>query len=82
LPPRQRQILALYHFKELTMKEIGETLGIGESRVSQIHTAALLRLRTHLHDLLNEKARSANGALPISGAAQRAEEAALWRRSF
>jgi RNA polymerase sigma factor FliA len=48
LPERQRQILALYHFKELTMKEIGQRLGIGESRVSQIHTAALQRLRTQL----------------------------------
>jgi RNA polymerase sigma factor FliA len=82
LAPRQRQILALYHFKELTMKEIGETLGIGESRVSQIHTAALLRLRTHLHDLLNEKAGVAIGAPPVSSTAQREEEAALWRRSF
>ena len=82
LPPRQRQILALYHFKELTMKEIGEALGIGESRVSQIHTAALLRLRTCLHGLLHEKPRPANGAPPLSGAAQRAEEVTLWRRSF
>jgi len=82
LPPRQRQVLALYHFKELTMKEIGRALGIGESRVSQIHTAALLRLRTHLHDLLHEKPRSMNGAVQASGTAQRAEEAALWRRSF
>jgi RNA polymerase sigma factor FliA len=80
LPLRQRQVLALYHFKELTMKQIGAALGIGESRVSQIHTAALLGLRTHLRDLLGEKKRSKHGSrLPC---AQRAEEAALWRRSF
>lgn len=53
LPARQRQVLALYHFHELTMKEVGRILSIGESRVSQIHSAALLRLRTRLPKLLS-----------------------------
>lgn len=85
LPARQRQVLALYHFKELTMKEIGAALGIGESRVSQIHTAALVRLRGSLRDLLDEKQRFANGILPLTAVAKRAEATAarsLWRRSF
>ena len=49
LPGRDRQVLALYHFEELTMKEVAAVLGIGESRVSQIHTEALLRLRSRMH---------------------------------
>lgn len=54
LPDREREVLALYHFEELTMKEVGAVLGIGESRVSQIHTTALLRLRVRLQELLNK----------------------------
>ncbi|HTR45964.1 MAG TPA: FliA/WhiG family RNA polymerase sigma factor [Verrucomicrobiae bacterium] len=53
LPPRQRDVLALYHFHELTMKEVGRILRIGESRVSQIHSAALIRLRTRMPKLLS-----------------------------
>lgn len=45
-----------YHYEELTMKEVGAVLGIGESRVSQIHTTALLRLRTRLHEMLDSSA--------------------------
>lgn len=52
LPERERRVLALYHFEELTMKEVGSVIGIGESRVSQIHTEALLRLRARLHDVM------------------------------
>jgi RNA polymerase sigma factor FliA len=48
LATRERNVLALYHFEELTMKQIGRILGIGESRVSQIHSAALVRLRARL----------------------------------
>ena len=44
LPLREREVLALYHFEELTMREVGAVLGIGESRVSQIRTTAVLRL--------------------------------------
>jgi RNA polymerase sigma factor FliA len=82
LPERDRQILALYHFKEMTMKQIGDRLGIGESRVSQIHTAALVRLRTQLHSFLDLKSRSERGSAIASRPARRGEEAALWRRSF
>ncbi len=48
LPPREQQVLALYYFEELTMKEVGAVLGVGESRVCQIHSAALVRLRARL----------------------------------
>lgn len=74
LPDRERQVLALYHFEELTMKEVGEVLGIGESRVSQIHTAALLRLRVRMREML-ESGRRARTAKPSSVAPQsRAKE--------
>jgi RNA polymerase sigma factor FliA len=55
LAARERNVLALYHFEELTMKQIGALLGLGESRVSQIHSAALLRLRERLRQM-TEKA--------------------------
>lgn len=49
LPERERQVIALYYLEELTMKEIGEVLGVTESRVSQLRTQAVLRLRTSLN---------------------------------
>jgi RNA polymerase sigma factor for flagellar operon FliA len=48
LPKKERLVVSLYYFDELTMKEIGEVLGVNESRVSQLHTKAMLRLRTKL----------------------------------
>ena len=48
LPERERQVVALYYLEELTMKEIGAVLNVTESRVSQIHTQAMLRLRGSL----------------------------------
>lgn len=45
LPPRERQVIALYYHEELTMKEVGAVMGLTESRVSQIHTQAVIRLR-------------------------------------
>jgi len=51
LPPKERQVLALYYFEELTMKEVGAVLGVGESRVSQIHSMAVVRLRARLAEL-------------------------------
>jgi RNA polymerase sigma factor for flagellar operon FliA len=51
LPEKERMVLTLYYYEELTMKEIGLTLGVVESRVSQIHSSAVLRLRTALAGL-------------------------------
>lgn len=45
LPEREQQVLALYYVEEMTMLETGRALGIGESRVSQLHTRAVTRLR-------------------------------------
>ena len=45
LPPRERRILALYYFGEATMKQIGQAIGVNESRVSQLHARAIQRLR-------------------------------------
>lgn len=48
LPKRERHILALYYEQELTLAEIGQVIGVGESRVSQLRTQALARLRSIL----------------------------------
>jgi RNA polymerase sigma factor for flagellar operon FliA len=48
LPEKERQVLALYYYEELTMQEAGKVLGVSESRVSQIHSSAMLRIRTGL----------------------------------
>ena len=50
LDEKERHVLGLYYLEELTMKEVGAILGVGESRVSQIHTAAILRLRSRLRE--------------------------------
>jgi len=51
LPEKEQRVLALYYYEELTMKEVGAALGIGESRVSQIHSLAMVRLRARLNCL-------------------------------
>ncbi len=48
LPDREKLVLALYYDEELNLKEIGEVIGVSESRVSQIHSQAALRLRARL----------------------------------
>lgn len=48
LPEKERQVIALYYVEELTMKEIGEVLSVSESRVSQLRTQAIVRLRNIL----------------------------------
>ena len=52
LPPREHEVLVLYHYQELTMKEVAIILGVGESRVSQLHTQALPRLRARMYELM------------------------------
>ena len=51
LPEKERMVLTLYYYEELTMKEIGLTIGVVESRVSQIHSSAVVRLRSALATL-------------------------------
>jgi RNA polymerase sigma factor for flagellar operon FliA len=48
LPKNERTAMSLYYYEELTMKEIGEVMGYTESRVSQLHTRAVIRLRSSL----------------------------------
>jgi RNA polymerase sigma factor for flagellar operon FliA len=50
LPEREKLVIALYYYENLTLREIGEVLGVTESRVSQLHTKAVLRLRSHLSE--------------------------------
>ena len=45
LPPRERRIVSLYYFGDATMKQIGQEIGVNESRVSQLHARAIQRLR-------------------------------------
>jgi RNA polymerase sigma factor for flagellar operon FliA len=62
LPEKERQVLALYYFEELTMKEVGAVLGVGESRVSQIHSIAVVRLRARMNELTGRREPYAAGA--------------------
>jgi RNA polymerase sigma factor for flagellar operon FliA len=54
LPDKERMVISLYYYDELTMKEIGHVLKFTESRVSQIHTKAILRLRSKMQKLFKE----------------------------
>lgn len=48
LPEHERRVITLYYYEEMTMKEVGLTVGVVESRISQIHASAILRLRALL----------------------------------
>jgi RNA polymerase sigma factor for flagellar operon FliA len=50
LPERERLVVTLYYYEEMTMKEIGLALGVVESRVSQIHSSAVVHLRAGLQE--------------------------------
>jgi RNA polymerase sigma factor FliA len=50
LPKREKQILSLYYFEQLTMQEIASMLALDNSRISQIHSSALAKLRVHFED--------------------------------
>ncbi len=54
LPEQERIVLVLYYYENMMLKEIGKVLGVSESRVSQIHTKALLRLKGRLTDFSKE----------------------------
>jgi RNA polymerase sigma factor FliA len=58
LPERERMVMTLYYYEEMTMREIGLALGVVESRVSQVHASAVVHLRAALKDL------AASGAFP------------------
>ena len=55
LPEREKLVVTLYYYEELTLREIGEVLGVTESRVSQLHTKAILRLKARLSASLTSR---------------------------
>jgi RNA polymerase sigma factor FliA len=65
LPERERLVMTLYYFEEMTMREIGLALGVVESRVSQVHASAVMHLRAALKDL------AAGGAFKTAQRTQR-----------
>ena len=52
LPEKEKRIIELYYYSELTYREIAEIMGISESRISQLHTKAITKLQTNLKDLI------------------------------
>jgi len=71
LPARERKIVGLYYFQEATMKQIGDAIGVNESRVSQLHARAIDRLRKILaadaaSSLATRKAKPVAVARPVS----------------
>src|SRR5689334_7903907 len=60
LPERERTVITLYYYEELTLREIGEVLGVTESRVSQLHTKAILRLKAKLQGSLERASLERN----------------------
>ncbi len=61
LPEREALVMSLYYDKELNLKEIGEVLGVSESRVCQLHGQALVRLRAQLQKSISEHVESIQG---------------------
>lgn len=55
LPDKERIVLSLYYYEGLTMKEVGKVLGITESRISQLHSKAVMRLRSKLQQTLGKE---------------------------
>ena len=54
LPEKQRLVLSLYYYEDLNLKEIGKILEVTESRVSQLHTKAVEKLRAKLKTVLTD----------------------------
>jgi RNA polymerase sigma factor for flagellar operon FliA len=71
LPERERLVMTLYYYEEMTMKEIGLTLGVVESRVSQMHSSAVL----HLRSMLGAPADNRRAPVRASGATRAARNA-------
>jgi RNA polymerase sigma factor for flagellar operon FliA len=69
LPERERIVMTLYYYEEMTMREIGLALGVVESRVSQVHSSAIVHLRAALRDLA-----SGNEVRPALRRERRAQE--------
>ena len=70
LPWRERKVVGLYYYNEATMKDIGNEIGVNESRVSQLHARAIRRLREALGDMNPQQASELRRAL-VAFAAKR-----------
>ena len=57
LPERERLVLSLYYDEELNLREIGQVLGVSESRVCQLHGQALMRLKARMGDWVGDGVR-------------------------
>jgi len=77
LDEKEKQVVTLYYLEELTMKEVGAVLGVGESRVSQVHAVALIRLRARLEEILLARLQNA----PKAFAPNSLQGEAAWKRS-
>lgn len=63
LPPREQKVVSLYYYAEATMKEIGTSIGVNESRVSQLHARAIKRLRESLGQMGPQQVAAMRDAL-------------------
>jgi RNA polymerase sigma factor for flagellar operon FliA len=76
LDEKQKQVVTRYYLEELTMKEVGVVLGVGESRVSQIHSSAMVRLRARLAELLRSRTH-----IPVAAPARKSVQGVrAWKR--
>ena len=66
LPDRERLVMTLYYYEEMTMREIGLALGVVESRVSQMHASAVVHLRAALRDLATQRTRDRLPSAPTA----------------
>ncbi|NPA52922.1 MAG: FliA/WhiG family RNA polymerase sigma factor [Aquificae bacterium] len=57
LNEKERLVISLYYYEELSMKEIGEVLGLTESRISQIHTKTMMKIRNMIHKYLSNEGK-------------------------
>ncbi len=80
LPEKERTVLNLYYYEELTLREIGEILGISESRVCQIHTRAVVRVKARVQQALSGRSIRRLGEAVRRARERRAGRAANARR--
>jgi len=73
LPEKERMVITLYYYEELTMREIGGVLGITESRVSQLHSQAILRVKGKIAGI-RERRRSSAKRPPLKGETRLSEK--------
>ncbi len=85
LPPQERTVISLYYFEGLTLKEIKSVLDVSESRVSQIHAQAVIRLRSKLqgdarrHGLSRRRPERQAEVRPQEAASRRTRTTSLTR---